>query len=148
MVPQSSAEWKLGAWQFAILRFAVTRDDADKFCVMELAGDLDSLCFRKAEARDFHFFRRTSGHVCAAILLPSEPSLHTLREYLKRVDDVRLRRATAAALKSVRFEAASSLSIGMCFRTKRRKPSRRAGYRCSAIASRIDSTPSLDEASS
>jgi hypothetical protein len=102
MVPQSSAEWKLGAWQFAILRFAVTRDDADKFCVMELAGDLDSLCSRKAEARDFHFFRRTSGSVCAAILLPSDFSLGTLREYLKRVDDVRLRRATAAVLKSDR----------------------------------------------
>jgi hypothetical protein len=107
MVPQSSVEWKLGAWQLAILRFAVTRDDGDKFCVMELAGDLDSLCSRKAEARDFHFFRRTSGSVCAAILLPSDFSLRTLREYLKRVDDVRLRRATAAALRSGRKAASA-----------------------------------------
>ena len=45
-------------------------------------------------------------------------------------------------------KTASSPSIGMCFRTKRRKSNRRAGSQCSAIASQIDSSLSLDEASS
>jgi hypothetical protein len=102
MLLQGSVEWMLRAWELAILRFAVTRDDADRLCVLEIAGDLDAFCFGNGQARDFHFFRRTSNDVCAAILQPSDSSLCALQVYLKRVDDVRLRRATAAALKSDR----------------------------------------------
>jgi hypothetical protein len=96
----------LRAWQLAILRFAVTRDDADRLGVLEIARDLDSLCCRNEQERHFRFFRRTSIDVCAAILQPSGTSPQTLREYLARIDDMRIRRAFAAALRSVR-EAAS-----------------------------------------
>ena len=40
------AEWRaktLRAWQLAILRFAVTLDNADRLAVMAIAGEIDRL---------------------------------------------------------------------------------------------------------
>ena len=87
-------------------RRLTTRDDVDRLGVLEIARDLDCLGQRNEEAQDFRFFRRTSTDVCAAILQPSDTSAQTLREYIERIDDVRLRRAFAAAARSAR-EAAS-----------------------------------------
>ncbi len=104
------AEWHartLRAWQLALLRFAVTLDNADRLTVMAIAGEIDRLGPQRAGKPDFGFFRRTSGELCAAILQPNELSAAILRQYLARIDDGRLRRAFAAAIESDRPKASS-----------------------------------------
>ncbi len=96
-------EWHaktLRAWQLAILRFAVTLDNADRLAVMAIANEIDRLAPQSAAARpDFSFFRRTSAELCAAILEPNELASMVLRRHLAQIDDDRLRRAFAAALE-------------------------------------------------
>ena len=59
----------LRAWQLAILRFAVTLDNADRLAVLMIAAELDRLGSADAMTRpDFSFFRKTSAELCAAIL--------------------------------------------------------------------------------
>src|SRR5258708_4145623 len=51
------AEWRaktLRAWQLAILRFAVTLDNADRLAVMAIAGEIDRLGHDSKP--DFSFF--------------------------------------------------------------------------------------------
>lgn len=87
-------------WQLAILRFAVTLDDADRLAVMAIANEIDRLAPQSAAARlDFSFFRRTSAELCAAILEPNELASMVLRRHLAQIDDDRLRRAFTAALE-------------------------------------------------
>ena len=97
----SGAEWNaktLRAWQLAILRFAVTLDNADRLAVMAIANEIDRLGAQHDGKADFSFFRRTSAELCAAILRPNELSSTLLRQYLARIDDDRLRRVFAAAI--------------------------------------------------
>ena len=52
-------EWHartLRAWQLALLRFAVTMDNADKLAVMAIAGEIDRLAPERAGKPDFDFF--------------------------------------------------------------------------------------------
>jgi hypothetical protein len=95
----SGVEWNaktVRAWQLAILRFAVTLDNADRLAVLMIASEIDRLD-RNA---DFAFFRRTSAALCAAILRPSQLSSAVLRQYLPRIDDDRLKRAFAAVIEA------------------------------------------------
>lgn len=97
----SGAEWRaktLRAWQLAILRFAVTLDNADRLAVMAIAGEIDRLGHDSKP--DFSFFRRTSAELCAAILTPTELTLTVLRHYLARIDDDRLKHVFAATIKA------------------------------------------------
>lgn len=94
-------EWyakTLRAWQLAILRFAVTLDNADRLAVLMIASEIDRLDPRQDGKPDFRFFRRTSAELCAAILRPNELSSTVLRQYLARIDDDRLKRVFAAAI--------------------------------------------------
>lgn len=103
-------EWHaktLRAWQLAILRFAVTRDNADRLAVMAIASETDRLGPEQDGKPDFGFFRRTSAELCAAILQPNELTSTVLRQYLARIDDDRLKRAFAAAIESDQPEASS-----------------------------------------
>jgi hypothetical protein len=103
-------EWHaktLRAWQLAILRFAVTLDNADRLAVMAIASEIDRLGPEQDGKPDFGFFRRTSAELCAATLQPNELTSTVLRQYLARIDDDRLKRAFAAAIESDQGEASS-----------------------------------------
>ena len=94
-------EWyakTLRAWQLAILRFAVTLDNADRLAVLAIASEIDRLGPRHDGKPDFSFFRRTSAELCAAILRPNDLTPTLLRQYLARIDDNRLRRVFAATI--------------------------------------------------
>ena len=99
----SGAEWNartLRAWQLAILRFAVTLDNAERLAVMAIANEIDRLGSRHDGKPDFSFFRRTSAELCAAILRPNELTSALLRQYLARIDDDRLKRVFAATIET------------------------------------------------
>ncbi len=90
----------LRAWQLAILRFAVTLDNADRLAVLAIAREIDRLDPRQDDNGEFAFFRRTSTELCAAIQEPGEPASAVLRQYLERIDDDRLKRVFAAAIEA------------------------------------------------
>jgi hypothetical protein len=84
-------------WQLAILRFAVTLDNADRLAVMAIANEIDRLGPRHDGKSAFDFFRRTSAELCAAILRPDEPGSSVLQRYPALIDDDRIKRVFAAA---------------------------------------------------
>jgi hypothetical protein len=88
----------LRAWQLAILRFAVTLDNADRLAVLAIAREIDRLDPRQKGSAEFSFFRTTSVELCAAIQAPGELTSAVLRQYLARIDDDRLKRVFAAAI--------------------------------------------------
>jgi len=90
----------LRAWQLAILRFAVTLDNADRLAVLMIAAELDGVSPKPDNKSEFSFFRKTSAELCAAILRPNELTPTVLRQYLGRIDDDRLRRIFAAAMET------------------------------------------------
>jgi len=97
------AEWRaktLRAWQLAILRFAVTLDNADRLAVIAIAGEIDRLGPQHDSKPDFSFFRRTSAELCAAILTPNELAPTVLRQYLAQIDDGRLKHVFAATIEA------------------------------------------------
>ena len=102
------AETTLRAWQLALLRFAVTLDNADRLAVLAIAAEMDRLHPVQDGKPAFGFFRRTSTELCAAVLQPSERSATLLRQYLARIDDERLRRAFAAAIEADQPKVAST----------------------------------------
>ena len=94
-------EWYAGtlrAWHLAILRYAVTRDNADRLAVFRIAREIDSLEPGQNGWANFDFFRRTSVELCTAILQPNAGASAILQQYLARIDDDRLKRALAAAI--------------------------------------------------
>jgi hypothetical protein len=96
-------EWRaktLRAWHLAILRFAVTLDNADRLAVMAIANEIDRLGPQHGSKPDFSFFRRTSAELCTAILCPNELTPRVLRQYLGRIDDDRLKRVVAAIIEA------------------------------------------------
>jgi hypothetical protein len=98
-------EWHartLRAWQLAMLRFAVTLDNADRLAVMAIASEIDRLGPQHGGKADFGFFRRNSAELCAAILQPGESTPVVMRQYLARIDNDRLRHAFAAAMEAGR----------------------------------------------
>jgi hypothetical protein len=98
----------LRAWQLAILRFAVTLDDADRLAMLAIAREIDNLAPKDGSKREFGFFRRTSTELCAAILRPNELTSAILSQYLARIDDGRLRRSFAAAMEISQSKASSA----------------------------------------
>ena len=98
----------LCAWQLAMLRFAVTRSDADRLNVAALAAELDRLGGRRCGEDSLHFFRRTSSHLCAAIDGQGQDAEATLNCFCKQIDEPRLRLAFAAAVGLARSKPARS----------------------------------------
>jgi len=95
-------EWHattLRAWQLAILRFAVTLDQADRLALLAIAGEIDGLGPQYLGKSDFGFFRRTSEALCTAMLQPNEFTAAVLRQHLARIDDERLKPVFAAAVE-------------------------------------------------
>jgi hypothetical protein len=85
------------AWHLAILRFAVTLDNADRLAVMAIANEIDKLHPRHDGKPAFEFFRRISAQLCATVLEPDELSFTILQKHQARIDDDRIKRAFAAA---------------------------------------------------
>lgn len=90
--------WMIRAWHLAILRFAVTLENADRLGVFAIAAGIDRLGGNCDEKRQFGFFRKTSAELCASILRRDPTADATLRQYLARIDDARLKHAFAAAI--------------------------------------------------
>ena len=86
------------AWHLAILRFAVTLDNADRLGVFAIAAAIDALGGSRDEKPQFGFFRKISTDLCTAILQRNQAADATLRQYLADIDDNRLKRAFAAAV--------------------------------------------------
>jgi hypothetical protein len=59
------------AWQLALLRFAVTMDNADRLALLAIAAELDAPGFRPSARPAFKFFCRTSAELCHAIGQPA-----------------------------------------------------------------------------
>ena len=94
-------EWYAGtlrAWHLAILRYAVTKDNADRLAVFRIALEIDSLEPRQDGRADFDFFRRTSLELCTAILQPNAGASAIWQQDLARIEHDRLKRALAAAI--------------------------------------------------
>lgn len=84
-------------WLLVMLRFAVTRCDADRMHVLETAGQLD----RAAGNPSFSFFVRTSAEVCTAIVADDSTERQAiLTRYFNAIDDRRLREALKGATLS------------------------------------------------
>ena len=90
--------WMIRAWHLAILRFAVTLDNADRLGVLAIAVEIDRLGGSCDKKRQFCFFRNKSTDLCAAILRRNQTADATLRQYLAEIDDIRLKRVFAAAI--------------------------------------------------
>lgn len=86
-------------WHLAILRFAVTGDNADRLGVFAIANGIDRLGMRYGERPGFRFFRRLSVGLCACIAQRDEAADATLRQYIARIADAPLKRALAAAIE-------------------------------------------------
>ena len=95
----AAQEWPTGQvrnWLLAILRFAVTLEQADRVAVLALAGILDRS--GAGVGAGFSFFTRTSTEFCNAIAEKDDSKrIAALRLHLARIDDCRLRRALEAA---------------------------------------------------
>jgi hypothetical protein len=90
--------WMIRAWHLAILRFAVTLDNADRLGVFGIAAEIDRLGGSCDERRQFGFFRKTSTELCASMLRQDQTANATLRRYLAGINDSRLKRVLAAAI--------------------------------------------------
>lgn len=65
---QASAEWRaqlLHTWQLAVLRFAITLDDADRLHLLAIADEIDRGGQFDRQS-SFSFFRSCSTELCAA----------------------------------------------------------------------------------
>ncbi|QOG17061.1 hypothetical protein SAMN05192541_102541 [Bradyrhizobium arachidis] len=98
----------LHAWQLALLRFAVTRDEPDRLNVAALAAELDHLGGRRHADDSLHFFRRTSSQLCAAIGGQHQNADAILDGFCKQIEEPRLRLAFAAAIGMTHSDPAPS----------------------------------------
>jgi hypothetical protein len=101
MESQRAVDWParvLRSWHLAILRFVVTRYNADRLGVLAIAGEIDRLGQSHEDEPDFGFFRKISAELCSAVLERDGSADVTLQRYLARIDDLPLKRAVAAAL--------------------------------------------------
>lgn len=101
----------LHTWTLALLRFAVTRDEPDRLNVAALAAELDRLGGRRTAEDTFHFFRRTSSQLCAAISGQPENAAGILDRFCEQVEEPRLRRAFAAAVGMTHSDPAPSRAL-------------------------------------
>jgi hypothetical protein len=106
-------EWFAGtlrAWHLAMLRYAMTLDNADRLAVLRIAREIDGLNPHQDGSTGFEFFRSTSAELCAAILQPNERASAILQQYLARLDDHGLKRAFAAAIDAGQWPAVAPVS--------------------------------------
>jgi fido (protein-threonine AMPylation protein) len=91
---------RIREWLLLLLRFAITRESADRLTALAAADELDASggSWRPAAPR---FFARTSNEVCDATAAADEAAGRAvLKKHLARIDDARLRRAFRAAIET------------------------------------------------
>jgi hypothetical protein len=88
----------LRAWQLAILRFAVTLDNADGLTDGHRRRNRQA--WSRAQQTGFQLFRKTSAELCAAILRPNELTSNVLRQHLAQIDEDRLKHVFAATIEA------------------------------------------------
>jgi fido (protein-threonine AMPylation protein) len=91
---------RIREWLLLLLRFAITRESADRSAALAAADELDASggSWRPAAPR---FFARTSTEVCDAMMVADDAAGRAvLKKHLARIDDARLRRAFRAAIES------------------------------------------------
>jgi hypothetical protein len=109
----TQTEWRserIRNWLLAILRFAVTQDDPDRMCVLEMARKLD----RQEPDGDpsFSFFARTSVEICNAIVANDDARRQAvLNRHFNAIDDHRLWNALKAATELQPATQASSKPV-------------------------------------
>jgi len=95
------SEWharKLRDWLLAIVRFALSRDEADRQTILALAEELDGLGSLPGRA-SFSFFRRATADLERAIADREDPHRTAIvRRLLATIDDHRLKQVVAAAV--------------------------------------------------
>ena len=102
---------KVRDWLLAILRFAVTLEQADRTTVLAIADEMDRSGFR-VDNTAFAFFAKTSTELCNAIADRNDPRrVATLSRHLRRIDDHRLHRALEAAIEFEQAATTSSSSL-------------------------------------
>lgn len=106
--PLDGSDRLFHAWKLALLRFAVTRDEADRLNVAALAAELDRLGGRRTADETFHFFRRTSSQLCAAISGQPQNAADILDRFCRQIEEPRLRLAFAAAVGITHSDPAPS----------------------------------------
>jgi hypothetical protein len=85
----------INGWLLTVLRFAVTRENGDRMCVLEAARAIDRASGGQAS---FSFFVRTSAAICDAMVSPDDRARRAaLNRYFGFVDDRRLRAALEIA---------------------------------------------------
>lgn len=88
---------KIKNWLLTLLRFAVTRDDTDRMCVLELAREIDRRSVASGKTT-FSFFVRTSSEICSTIVAGDCLDRRArLARHFNRIEDLRLRAALEAA---------------------------------------------------
>lgn len=106
--PGGDYDWrgrKLREWLLLLLRLAITQDPQDRTVVLAAADELDSLgASWRPEGPTF--FYRNSLEISDAILAGADEEDPVLRRHIARIEDARLRRAFAAALRRPRPTAA------------------------------------------
>jgi hypothetical protein len=100
-IRRDDAEWrerKLHDWLFALVRFAVSLEEADRRAVLSMAGDLDVLGSVRGRTT-FSYFVRTSTLVCRAIADPAYSGRDAiLRRFVDAIGKRRLREVFVTAL--------------------------------------------------
>lgn len=92
-------------WLLMLLRFAVTRDNADRMSILKMARDIDHQNPALGDT-SFSFFVRTSAKICDAIVAHCDSNRRaTLIRYFNCIDDRRLRVALEAATECHFVEA-------------------------------------------
>ena len=82
---------KIRDWLLAIVRFAITLEQADRQTVLDIALEMDGLGFLPGRS-SFSYFLRTSTEVCRAIADRDDPDRTAiLRRHVGAIDDRRLR---------------------------------------------------------
>lgn len=109
--PIESHRRMLRTWQVAILRFAVTLDNADRLSVIAIAHEIDRGGGAHDDPANFSFFRRMSSDLCSSILRQHDSADAILRQYLARIQEPRMKRAFASAIEGDKALPTASRSI-------------------------------------
>lgn len=95
--PEQRQRERITDWLLAVLRFAVTRNEADRVSLLVTANELDRPQLT-AEVGSFAFFRTTTIELCAAIIdKHDEQRVKILRRHFNHIGNLRLRAALEAA---------------------------------------------------
>jgi hypothetical protein len=104
---------KIDDWLLVLLRFAITRDTADRTAGVEFARLLDA--GETGAMRSATFFARTTVELCQAIGENDRSQISILRRHLARIENPRLRNTFRAALGLEASDAPRSQALSRAY---------------------------------